>query len=339
MSQREGIFRIGKKYNYLRWFVLVLLFPATVGIPFMIATDKQIYPDLNLLMICYLIASFLWMALLIEFGQKTLRIELYEDEFLVKKCWQKARHFPYQSILNYNEQPSRIEPFKELTIYLSTNWFIIRSNEFADYDYKKDQLTHYAQPDSYKKVVTLAERNRLRWAISGLALLILATITFGYLAHNPTDEKPARLKTVTDIVDQIRENRNKGNLNGFTLQLHRWPDFSFYVSRRDYTADIRSLKQTVAFRDSIILIVRESDYRKKLVGTEPLSFGDKYDNYKQIKVFGVNQGDWVHLRTDELVYEPTHTNPLQRSFLLSILLLFCWVGWVYIDRHEVLQPD
>ena len=96
------------------------------------------------------------------------------------------------------------------------------------------------------------------------------------------------------------------------------------------------LQAAIRMNQPITLLIRQSEFRKKLTQTEPLTFGDKYDGYNQILVFGVRQGDWVDLQTSQPVYEPTHTRPLLRTFFLSILLVFCWTGWVYVERLEVL---
>lgn len=175
--------------------------------------------------------------------------------------------------------------------------------------------------------------------IVGLALLIIANIVFGYLAHNPADKNPARLTAITDIVSKVSADQGKGGLKGFTLRLRTWPDFTFYVSRRSYDVDIRSLKEVITVNQPVRLLIRESDLRKKLLRTESLTFGDKYSDYNYIIVFGVDQDSEVHLKTSQPVYEPTHTNLRQRLFLLGFLLLLCWVGWVYIDRHKVLRTD
>ncbi|WP_460939696.1 hypothetical protein [Spirosoma humi] len=66
------------------------------------------------------------------------------------------------------------------------------------------------------------------------------------------------------------------------------------------------------------LLIRESDYRKQLRQTEPLTFGDKFSNYKLILAFGVRRSGPVQLRTIRPGHEPTHTNPNQRTFLLGV---------------------
>jgi hypothetical protein len=181
-------------------------------------------------------------------------------------------------------------------------------------------------------VITPTERNWLGGFISGLTLLILITIAFGFALHNPADPNPARLVTITDTVDQIRANKHKGRLTGLTISLRSHSQFAFIVSRRNYDVSLHSLASTITPVYPISLLIRQSEFRKKLKRTQPLTFGDKYDGYRQIAVFGVTQGDSVRLQTSQPVYEPTHTNPLLQTFLLSILLLLCWTGWVYVDR-------
>ncbi|GAB3223019.1 hypothetical protein [Spirosoma arcticum] len=266
-------------------------------------------------------------------------IELLDDGFIIKKFGQQVRRYPYNAILTHNErhESGRGGSFDELTVYLADNWFAIRSNEFTEYDYLKVQFTHYGQSVPYQTVFTPTERNRFRWVISGLVLLIGATIAFGYLAHNPADPNPARMISLTSTVDQIRENKYKGRLKGVTISLRAFPGFAFYVSRRDYDVRLDTLTSTIMVDRPLSLLIRQSDFRKKLRRTEPLTFGDKYVDYNQIRIFGVNQDDSVDILTPGPVHEPTHTNPGQRAFLLSILLLLCWTGWVYIDRQPVLR--
>jgi hypothetical protein len=339
MSLRAEVFRIKSGYIFLIWFTVLLIIFSTVMIPYKIATLGQTYPDLDILLICFSAGGFLWIGLLYEFGKKTAIVKLTETDFTVNKFGQKAHQHPYTAILTHNErhESGRGGPFDELTIYLADNWFAIRSNEFAEYHYLKDQFTQYGQSVPYRTVLTPIERNRFRWMIGGLVLLIGATIAFGYVAHNPANPNPARLISLTSTVDQIRESKKKGQLKGVTIRLRAFPNFAFYVSRRHYDVRLETLKSVIRTNRPITLLIRQSEFRKKLRKTEPLTFGDKYVDYNQIMVFGVNQGDSVDILTPGPVYEPTHTNPGQRAFLLSILLLLCWTGWVYIDRQVVLR--
>lgn len=339
VSQFEGVFKVSKKYTYLRWLIFFLLFPVMIFIAFMIATSGQTYPDLSTAPIFCAGLGFIWIPLLAEYRRQTTRIKLSANHFTFRKLGQSPKQFDYNAILAHNErlEVGKGGAFNVLTVYLQDDHFVIKSNEFEDYPLLKNQLCQYGKPVVYQKVITLTERNRIRWMIGGLVLFIIANIAFGYLAHNPGT--PAKLIAFSDQVASVREDRPKGMLKGVTISLCSYPAFSFYVSRRDYDIRLDTLKWTIATRRPIELLIRESDYRKKLVKTEPLTFGDKYVNYKLILVFGVRQADTVHIQTPKPVYEPTHTNPGQRTFLLSILLLLCWTGWAYVDRHKVLRAN
>ncbi|SFC85547.1 hypothetical protein [Spirosoma endophyticum] len=341
VSQQERIFKVSHKALRLKWLMLLLLFASTIFVPFMIATSGQEYPDLSVAPIFWAAFGFIWVPLLVAYWRQTIRIELAGNHFTIKKLWQSPKQFDYKAILAHNErlEVDRGGTFSVLTVYLQTNYLSIDSNEFEEYDLLKESFGQYGKSIAYQKVLTLAERNRLRWMIAGLALFIAANITFGYVAHNPANPKPARLVPVTDIVDKIIEEQPKGRLKGVMISLRTHPAFSFYVSRRNYDVRLDTLKWAITTQKPIELLIRESDYRKKLIKTEPLTVGDKYDNYKQILVFGVSQDGAVHIKTSKPVVEPIHTNPGQRTFLLSVLLLFCWTGWAYVDRHKVLRAN
>ena len=339
VSQEERVFRISNRLRLVRWFGLLLLFLVTFFFPYMIATIGGMYPDLSVAPVFCTILGFLWIPLLAVYWQQTLSIQLEENHFAIRKWLQTPKSFGYSGILAHNERRDfgKGDAFDVLTIYLDDDYFVIKSNEYQEYELLKDHFCQYGKSVPYHKVLTLAERNRLRWMIVGLALLLIANIVFGYLAHNSVDKNPARLTAVTNIVYKVSADQGKGGFKGFIFRLRAWPDFTFYVSRRSYDVDIRSLKQAIMVNQPVTLLIRESDLRKKLLKTEPLTFGDKYNDYNKIIVFGVDQGNSVHVQSAQTVYEPTHTNPRQRLFLLGFLLLLCWVGWVYVDRHKVLR--
>ncbi|GAB4035375.1 hypothetical protein [Spirosoma jeollabukense] len=339
VSQYERIFKVSHKALRLQWLMLLLLFTSTIFIPIMIATSGQEYPDLNVAPIFCAAFGFIWVPLLAECWRQTTRIELAANHFIVRKLGQTSKQFDYKAILAYNERlkVGRGGTFNVLTVYLPNDYISIKSNEFEEYELLKACLCQHGQSITYQQVMTLPERNRIRWKISGLALFIIANIAFGYLAHNPAS--PAKLIAFTDQITSVHDDRPKGMLKGVTLSLRSYPTFSFYVSRRDYAIRLDTLKWAIATGRPIELRIRESDYRKKLIKIEPLTVGDKYDNYKQIPVFGLSQRGSVHIQTAKPVHEPTHTNPLQRTMLLSFFLLLCWTGWVYVDQHKVLRVD
>lgn len=330
------------KRRYLFWSWAFLLFFLIWATGFTVSTFRGgPYPNLDNLPFIYILTGLvcvMWASLVYRM---TMFIELLNEGFIVKRFGQQARQYSYTAILAHNErhESGRGGAFNELTIYLSENWFAIRSNEFKDYDHLKEVFTQYGQPIPYRMVLTVSERNQFRWLIGGMVGLIGMAIAFGYLAHNPADPNPAQLISVTDVADQVRESKVKGRSKGVTIRLRAFPGFDFYVSRRNYDVRLETLATTIMPNEPVTLLIRQSDFRKKLRKNEPLTFGDKYVDYNRVMVFGVNQGDSVAILTPNSIYEPTHTNPHLRAFLLSILLLFCWTGWVYVDRQLVLRPN
>ena len=338
---QDASFRISSKSQWLHWFILSLLFISTIFIPFIVATAGQLYPDLNIVLTFSSATGFIWLMIVFEYGRHTAFVRLERDQFVVKKFLQRPERFPYSTINAYNEhlEVGKNGSFQVLTVYMADSYFIIKSSDFQGYEQLRDHLCQYGKSVPFVKVVTLSERNRIRWLTGGLALLIIGNIVFGYVAYEPIDKNPAQLISVIDVITQVRENRNKGKLTGVAISLRAFPNFSFLVSRKNYDVRLDGLKSAIAPERPVQLLIRASDFRKKLARTEALTIGDKYINYKQILVFGVEQGNTVHLQTPEPVYETTYTNPTQRAFLFGILLLFCWTGWVYIDRHKVIGAN
>lgn len=341
-DQRPTTFSVKPFNTFLRWFFLLCLLGVTCIGPTIAAFEATFYPDLDTLLLFYMVAGFvgvIWVAYSIW---QTTVIQFLDDScFSLKKASQKTSHHLFSDILAYNERPnsSKAETFDELTIYLRDNWFVIRSNEFSDYPYLRAQFIQYAQAVPYRTVLTVAERTRLRWVLIGQAVLILINIAFGYRAHNPADKTLAQLVSITDVANRVQENRNKGKLTGVTISLRAFPGFSFFISRRNFDTRLANLSAAIQPNRPITLLLRQSDFQKKLAKTEPLTFGDKYVSYKEIMVFGVEQGNSVRLQTSQQVYEPPHTNPLQRTFLLGILLLFCGTGWVSADQYTLIEAD
>ena len=338
--ERGDVFRIRRRHLLWSWAFLLLLLALTLVGPALLAFEGQHYPNLDSLLFPYLLAGFIFALWWTYCYRLTTSIKLMEDYFILKKFGHRPARYPYMAILGRNEryELGRGRPFNELTVYLADNWFAIRSNEFIDYDPLKDYFTQYGQPVPYRTVFTLTERNRFRWLIGGLALLIGAAIAFGFVAHNPADPTPARMVSITGTVSDIRENKHRGTLKGVTIGLRAFPSFLFYVSRRNYDVRLGTLASALTLSQPVTLLIWQSDFRKKLRKTEPLTFGDKYVDYNQIIAFGVNQGDSVDILTPSSVFEPTHTNPLLRTILLSFLLLLCWTGLVYTGRQTVLRP-
>ncbi|WP_157626983.1 hypothetical protein [Spirosoma luteum] len=317
----------------------LLLFLSLFVIPAGIALSGARYPDLSVLPIFWVLGiGFVGAIVLLEMKPQTVSIELSETGFTVKKWGSRATHYPYSAITSYNErrQFDRASAFDELTLYMPTNWFMLRSNVFRDYPYLKAQLTQDARPVPYRRVITQTERMQFRWFLSGMALLIITSIVFGFVAHNPSGKNPAPLGPFTALLDEVRAVEAKSNFKGVSFRLNRWSDHWFYASRQDFDQDIRFLLRYIRPNRPVTLLLRESDIQKKLLETEPLTVGDKYFDYKRIEVFGIRQGNDINLSTTQPVYEPTRTRPYRWLLFYGMLLVLCGTCWVWTEQQQLL---
>ena len=337
--QQKSVFTMSRTRGL--WQMLGLLFPfiALFVIPGCIIFRGTNYPDLSVLPIFWVIGiGFTGALVLVELKPQTVSIELSETGFTVKKWGTKATYYPYSAITSYNErrQFDRSSAYDELTLYMPTNWFMIRSNVFDDYAYLKTELTQFGQPVAYRQVITRSERTQVRWFLGGLSLVIITGILFSFAAHNPVGKAPAPLGAFTAQVDGVRAEKAKGNFKGVSFQFNRWPDLWFYASRQDFDQDMRFLLQYIRPNSPVTLLLRESDIQKKLLETEPLTVGDKYIDYKRIEVFGIRQGNDINLSTTQPVYEPTRTRPYRWLLFYGMLLVFCGTCWVWTEQQRLL---
>ena len=335
--QQKNVFTISRTRGLWQTLGFLLLFLSLFVIPAGIALSGARYPDLSVLPIFWVLGiGFVGAIVLLEMKSQTVSIELSETGFTVKKWGTRATHYPYSAITSYNErrQFDRSSAYDELTLYMPTNWFMLRSNVFQDYPYLKTQLTQAARPVPYRRVITQTERTQFRWFLGGMALVIITSIVFGFVAHNPTGKNPAPLGSFTAQLDEVRAVEAKSNFKGVSFRLNRWPNLWFYASRQDFDQDIRFLLRYIRPNRPVTLLLRESDIQKKLLKTQPLTFGDKYIDYKRIEVFGIRQGMDINLSTSQPVREPTRTHPYR--WLIFFGVLFCSAavaGFGWSSRH------
>ncbi|WP_157618404.1 hypothetical protein [Spirosoma spitsbergense] len=340
--QQRSVFTMSRTRMLWQTAGTLLAIIALVIIPAGIAFSDARYPDLSILPIFWVLGiGFVGVIVLLEMKPQTVSIELGETGFTIKKWGSRAVYYPYSAIMSYNErrQFDRSSAYDELTLYMPTNWFMLRSNVFQDYPYLKAQLTQSARPVPYRRVITQTERTQFRWFLGGLSLVIIASIVFGFVAHNPSGKNPAPLGSFTAQLDEVRAVEAKSNFKGVSFRLNRWPDLWFYASRQDFDQDIQFLLRYIRPNRPVTLLLRESDIQKKLLKTQSLTFGDKYIDYKRIEVFGIRQGTDINLSTSQPVREPTRTHPYRWLLFFGMLLVFCGSCWVWVEQQPLIRAS
>ena len=339
-TQQTDTFSIKGKQWFLYAFVLPLLLLSVIAISVLIAFSSTPYPDLSAAPILFtMVVGILGAYFLNELAELTVSVTLGETGFVIKKWGHRPQQYAYGDILAHNERlnSTRTSTFNELTVYLPDNWFMLRSNAYAEYGELKHVLTYFGQPVPYRSVLTRAGRNRYRWFLGGMALLILANIMLGFATHNSVDKKPAQLSSVSAMPDVIRASIVKGNVKGISFRLHPWPDVWFFARRTHFDETIQPLLQRIDPHKPVTLLLRESDIQKKLLKKEPLTTGDKYIRYDRIDVFGIRQGADINVATTQPVREPGRTSPYLRLFFFGIPLVFCGTGWVWVEQQPVVD--
>lgn len=328
--------------HFYRWLVAGLLILSLVVLPIGMAFDGDFsnYPDLSTLLFFAPLAGIMWLALLADLLPLATLIAFEENTFWVKKIGQRAQAYAYSDIVSYNQWPSHTTSTQtELQVYMTHNWFAIKAIDFQDFDIIKTTLTAYGKASSKQRILTRHDRTQFRWALAGLAISAAANIVFGFLAHNPEASSKAKLVSVTATVESVHRSETKGIFKGFNLKLQPWSRFTFQLIPRYFANPLQPLQTRIVPRLPATLLIRQSDFNKKLVRKEPLTFSDKYVDYTKIMVFGIDQGNWLQLMTDQKVYEPPRTNPVQRTVLYCILLFMCLIALLYIEGATVLPTN
>ncbi|RYF55349.1 MAG: hypothetical protein EOO39_38120, partial [Cytophagaceae bacterium] len=145
-DQHYTIFRVKPINTFFRWFLFLLLLVTTVVGPTLLMLETPYYPNWSTLLIFLLLGGFVVLMWFVHSMWQTTALQMLDDAtFSVKKSGQSSTQHAYNSILAYNERPSesKMGSFMGLTIYLTDNWFVIRSNDFRDYEYLKEIFTQY----------------------------------------------------------------------------------------------------------------------------------------------------------------------------------------------------
>lgn len=323
------------------WFHLgfaLLFWSAALLVSVGIARAGIPYPNLNfvtaLVAVCLVFGLMLFWATVGE----TVSIRMGAESCTVRKRWQRAVDQPYQSVTGHNVRTTadRYISWTELTVYLTDDWFALRSVDFPNFD---ELVTHFASVSPevpYRPVLSPTEQRLARWFLISVLVIGLVPVWFGFAAHQPVDKQPARLVSVVGYVFDIRQTANRNNaFTGYDLTLINYPDFVFHVRKTSFNDSLRTMPGWFAKSGIITLLVREHDLLTKISHKQPLTFGDKYDGYRSIAVYGIGDQSGIRLRANQPAYDDSHTKPYLRlaAFLLYAIVL--WSCWLAVDKQTI----
>lgn len=296
------------------------------------------YPDLNFMTI---VGPFgMWFTILLTWGlvSQTASIQTGPTSFVVRKYGQTSFEYPYAAITgrNVRRNANKHTSWTELIVYLPDNWFALRSIDFDNFDELKALFSAVSPAVAYRQVLSPGEQRLARIFLIIALLAGLTPVWFGFAAHQPVSKKPARLVRLSGTVSGIRKTTNRSSsYTGFALRLAEYPDFTFYARRKEFTDSLRTLPYSLNDPPRLSLTIRDYDFRTKISRQQPLTFGDKYDDYSSIPVAGIDSSPFFHVRTTKPVYNDSHTKPYIRLGLFCLYAIVIWSFWLAVDKQTI----
>ncbi|QJD79448.1 hypothetical protein [Spirosoma rhododendri] len=296
------------------------------------------YPNLNVITIVgtggtVLTLMFTWS----QVGQ-TAFIQLLPDSFVGRKRWQRAAEHPYTSVTGHNVRLNfdRNQHWTELTVYLTDDWFALRSVDFPNFDELVAYFSSVSPAVRYRPVLSPAEQRLAQWFLIGALLVGTGPVWFGFAAHQSVSKQPARLVNLVGYVFDIRQTSNRNNaFTGYDLTLVNYPDFTFHVRKTSFSDSLRTVPDWFTTSGTTTLLIREHDFLTKINRKQSLTFGDKYDGYQTITVFGIGDRSGVRLRANQPAYDDPHTKPYIRLAVFMLYGIVIWSFWLAVDRQTI----
>ncbi len=273
----------------------------------------------------------------------TVSVKVSGNQVLVRKGLGQRTRIRFADILGYNEQAAggkSTPDKKQLTIYTHDDWFCIQEAFFTDYAELKDLLTQSGKPVPFRQGLNTGETRLLRGIVLGYVAFIAGLVWLGYAAYTPATQsnRTHRLQAIVEEVRMVKS--GKGRPLGVAFRLNEFPRFSFEATKKEFGNEALYLPRLMGRGQPVLLTIREEDFAKKLAGTEPLTFGDKVDDFTQIDVFrieaAINNSRLV-LQANTPPQANTHTRPVLWVMGALAGLLIAWTCWVWIDRHQMRQ--
>lgn len=323
------------------WFQLgvsLLFGAATTGVVIGLTRAQAPYPNLNAVTGIGGIGMVLTLMLFWATVGQTVSIQLLTDSFIVKKRWQRRIEHPYQSVTGHNVRLSfdRNQHWTELTVYLTDDWFALRSVDFPNFDALVAHFSSVSPEVPYRPVLSPAEQRVGRWFLIGALLVGIGPVWFGFAARQSVDKQPARLVRLIGYVFDIRQTTSRNNaFTGYDLKLVNYPDFTFHVRKTSFDASLRTLPGWFTKSGTTTLLIREHDFLTRISRRQPLTFADKYDGYRSITVFGIGTQSGSQLRANQPAYDDPHTKPYLRLTAFMLYALVLWSFWLAIDEQTI----
>lgn len=235
---------------------------------------------------------------------------VYKDRVEVKSILGYHKQTIYlKDITGYTEieRKAKHDTWTDLTIYTDRSKYKFSSNYYSNYFKLKLALTRGKQQMKPQASNWLKRYNRL----AVMAIMLLAGFCFWAAYHFYEEaQTPAQapyLKTITGVLANKAEiHKGAKGSRSIWVDLEEYPYFQFHINGNAYSATNSELYvEQVRIGDTLELEIELDDYLKKLTREKELTFWDKHDNYKFIRVYGLCGKKQCYLTVSDYL---RHTN-------------------------------
>ncbi len=311
---------------------------ATVVALIEIARTQFPYPDLNLITIIGSVGTVVTLMIAWTLVGQTASIQMGADSFAVRKYGQTTFEYSYTTVIGHTvrQNTDKNSNWTELVVYLPDNWFVLRSIDFDDFDELVALFSAVSPVVAYRQVLSPGEQRLARIFLIVALLAGLTPVWFGFAAYQPVDKQPAQLVQLSGTLASIRKTTSRSKpYTGFALRLAQYPSFTFYARRNAFTDSLQTLPYSLNYPPRLTLTIRAYDRRTKISRQQPLTFGDKYDDYNSIPVAGIDSSPFFRVRTTKIVYNDSHTKPYLRLGLFCLYAIVIWSFWLAVNEQTI----
>lgn len=296
-----------------------------LAVPMGIWLVQYPYPMLDLMLASICLGLFFLLLVCQERLGQTRSIQLLTDRLIVRKSNLTRIEQPYTAIRSYNLRTSGAEGqiWTELTVYLADDWFSLRSTDFPAFDELAARLTEQGTAVPYRPVVSRPEARRLTFLLGLLGLVGAGLVLTGFLQYTPPPARPTPLVPVSSQVQALLVDQGKFRINGYVIRLTAFPEFRFYARRGDFSDTLRWLPAIVKPGSAVQVLVKEPDVARRLTRQLPLTFADRYADYRSIRVYGITTETGFRLLARNNARDKPRSRPYVRLGVFVLLALVC----------------
>ncbi|MDA6070028.1 hypothetical protein NJT12_10405 [Flavobacterium sp. AC] len=197
------------------------------------------------------------------------------------------------------QHKGRYEKWETLTLYIKTGEKIkISSSIYDNYFELKNELTRNKVRNF--KIEELTEQ---KFGLKVALFLLLIGFLFLFGAYNSSQVKDINVQDIIVFGDKTSEHiqyiKNKNSY--IKINVENYPNLNFIINGNEINATSRNdLMDKIKVGDSIFIGINKSEYKRKLIKVDSLSFADKYFFNENINIVSLKSSKKDYLKLSDV---------------------------------------